>query len=151
MVNLVLEQDSSHFVPNKVLRLVLVRTLHQKVVTQTTLQYGKHQVSACLHISVANSLAPHLHCIGKKTVFRGRLLVFAIAAVEKTLGPAVAVVPIETPKDREVRVFCGGVGGVSNKSVDPVCQRFLFHDQTQNRNRKANLCLHQAMSGRGNQ
>lgn len=87
MVNLVLEQDASDLITNKLLGLDLVGGGVEVVRVKRATEEGQLQSGALVERLVVGGLGPHQQGIDVHGVFRGGFLVFAVARFVETVGP----------------------------------------------------------------
>lgn len=131
--HLVLKQDTGHFVPDELRRLILIVTVHQEVVVERASLDGEHQCSSLLETAVSTDLAPHLQSIRGERILTGALLIFTITTFKKALGPRVALIVVESTREWEgiviawrSKVPCeavdeGSVGGLLNPGRIEIC------------------------------
>lgn len=121
VVDLVLEQNAGHLVGGELLGLDLragggggVEVVRlERAAEERELQGGP-----LVQRLVVGRLGPHQQRVDVHGVFRGGLLVFAVAGFVQPVGPGVAVVPVEGAEGGEVRVRRGGwVGDVADEGV----------------------------------
>ena len=102
VIRFILEEDTDGFVADEFGRLDAVVVGHEVVVLEAPGLDGQHEVSARFHARVASGFPPHFDGVARHAVFAAGFLVFAVGTLEKAVGPGVAVVPIEHPREGEV-------------------------------------------------
>lgn len=120
VMDLILKENPRNFVANEILRLHSVIARIQEVLGDRTGDNRELKVSSGLKIGIADCFTPHLQAVCETSVFGTAFLIFAIGRFEEALGPRMAIVPIESSGDWEVRVFAACIGGITNHRVDVV-------------------------------
>ena len=62
--------NASDFIVNKVRRVIFVVAAHQKVGIERSLLDGEHEISAGLHVGIADYIAPKLHAVREHDILR---------------------------------------------------------------------------------
>lgn len=120
VVNLILKENPRNLVANEIIRLHSVIARVQEVLGDRTGDNRELKVSSGLKIGIADCFTPHLQAVRETSVLGTAFLVFAISRFEEALGPRMTIVPVESSRDWEVRVFGACIGGIANHRVNVV-------------------------------
>lgn len=102
MVDFVLKHNARNLITDEIGRLNGVGGGVEEVVLERACRDGQLEVATSFQIGVTGGGTPHLERVGRHGVFGGGFLVFAVGIVCDTVGPGVAMVPVEVTVDGKV-------------------------------------------------
>lgn len=118
VVDFVFKENAGDFVAYEAWWVVLVVCREEVVVFEGALLDGELESGSAGHGRVSDNFAPELDGVVGEGIFGATFLVFAVRTFEEAFGPAVAVKPVKSSRDREVLIVLAWIGKVPDHGVD---------------------------------
>lgn len=112
--------DAGDFVADEVGRLVGVIAAQEEVALEGPSEDGEHRVSSSFHTLITGDVSPHLDRIRKHRILGATFLVLAIRTLKQAFRPRMAMIPVEHPREREIRIFATRVRCIADQHVHPI-------------------------------
>lgn len=120
MEGMVETYNAGDFIADEFGRLVDVVAAQEEVALEGSREDGEHGVASGFHTLITGDVSPHLDRIRKHRILGATFLVLAIRTLKQAFRPRMPMVPVEHPREREIRIFATRVRCIADQHVHPI-------------------------------